>query len=173
MKREIDKLTYKENDISFIELVYYNGSKLSVNIEKQYILAWNKEFEEYETWFLIKPPVSYFNSYISGDITLLETIQNSKVELIYRYYDDYETLSIIEEKPDLSTYNLPGKVSYLGFDFKSEYNYISQINKQVKNYNVSEKVLSSNTIKCLSSANIWDSYKSQSSPYIKKEQYVA
>ncbi|MBU1504345.1 hypothetical protein KKC34_12335 [bacterium] len=173
MKREIDSLIYLENSINFFELVYYNGPKLSVNMEKQYILAWNKEFDEYETWFLIKPSTAYFNEYISGHITLLEIMKNSKVELIHRDYNNYETLNISELEPDLDMYNLPGKVSFLGFDFKSEYNYGLLMSKQVKNYSIYEVTVDTNNIVILPSANIWGTYRSNASRYVKREQYVA
>jgi len=41
---ETEKLYYKNKELMFIELIYFNGSKLLVNIKKKYILAWNKDF---------------------------------------------------------------------------------------------------------------------------------
>ena len=171
MNREIDKLTYNTKTLDFIELLYYNGPKLCVNMDKKYILAWNKEFEEHERWFLIKSSSVLFDEYISGKTTLLEVMNNSEIEIIKRAYDDYYTLSTITKEQNLDDYNLPGEKSYLGFDFLSEYNYSKFVEKDTSPYTVKLVDATQHTYKAHDS-NIWDNLEVISN-HTRKESYAA
>ena len=174
MSREIDTLTYEDRDYNFIELLYYNGSKLCVNMEQRYILAWNKEFDNHERWFLIKASNSFFNGYISGNMTLLEVMKNSAVETIKRTYDNYDNLVIIDVAPNLNDYKLPGDVSYLGFDFFSEHNYSKILATYTKSYTTHVGIQRTST-RSITSTNdsIWTNFRVNTSRYHTREAYVA
>lgn len=111
----VDSVEYNE-DIEFIELFYYDGMKLGVNIEKKFILIWNDEFDDYETWFLIKTDILNLNKYLKNEISLYEVINNSKVELIHRIYKTYDYLTVIDRIYQIDEDNIPTKDSFLGFD---------------------------------------------------------
>lgn len=174
MNREIDTLLYDNKKFDFIELLYYNGSKLCVNMEQQYILAWNKEFSSYERWFLIKVSETSFNGYISGDLTLLDVMKSSQVEIIQRQYDNYENLAIVDSNPNLEEYKLPGNISYLGFDFLSEYNYSTVLTNYHRSYSIQIVSKESMIVNSKSNnENIWTNLRVNANHYTKREVYVA
>jgi hypothetical protein len=171
MKREIDEIFYLGEKIDFTELVYYEGPKLSVNVDKKFILAWHKEIENFELWFLIKADSKIFNKYIKNQITLLDAIQNSYLEIVKRPFDEYDTIQIEQKEPQLDLLNLPGKASFLGFNYAEEINPYSSFSKidSIASFSEREFVISSQekNIKLdwgqyMASANVSISYQVES-----------
>jgi len=119
--REIEIVNLNGNSINFMELIYYDGSKLQVSIEDNSILAWHDCKGTYEEWFLIKVDKILFDKYISNKSSLLETLKNGTVQLVKREFDNYNDLVVILESLNLEEFECPDKDSYLGFNFHEEF----------------------------------------------------
>lgn len=125
---ESEELIYLDEKLEFIELYYFNGPKLSINLQQQYILVWNNEFDNYENWFMIKCSQDLFEKYLTKQVSLLDVIENCiKIDLIERNYENYDVLKIkatnidniqcSDEKYKIKNFILPTKNSFLMIDF--------------------------------------------------------
>ena len=106
-------------EYNFIELYYYDGSKLEVDVENKKLLLWYDETDDYELWYYIESEEELMIEYLSNKVTILDVIQKSKVKLGKRYFEDYYDLVEVKalNNNSLKSYELPTNESYLGFNF--------------------------------------------------------
>jgi len=118
-----------ENINTFIDVLYYDGIKLQVDIENYNLLVWYDYEETFEKWFYIKSNEKRFKLYISNKITLLELFEKSEVSFVTRDYENYDIIENVTVINDLNEYKLPSEKSFLGFDFTAEKEYRSHLFK--------------------------------------------
>ncbi len=118
-----------ENIDTFIDVLYYDGIKLQVDIENYNLLVWYDYEETFEKWFYLKSNEKKFKLYISNKITLLELFKNSEVFFVIRDYENYDILEDVTLINDLNEYKLPSEKSFLGFNFTAEKEYRSYLFK--------------------------------------------
>lgn len=121
---------YKTEKLELIELIYYDGVKLQVDLTNNIVLAWYDELKDNEEWFHIDLKKDIFIDYISNKLSLFDIIKIGKVELIERKYDDYNHLILIDSEVEINArYEFPDKDSFLGFDITKEQVYIEHLFK--------------------------------------------
>ncbi len=131
MSREKYIINIDSNKQEFIELIYYDGSKLQINLEDKSILAWYNYNNDYEEWYYIKLKQKSFISYISNKISLFDILNREQAYSVKRYYNNYNKLQELVElnSSTLSQYTLPTIDSLLGFNFTQESEYINYMFK--------------------------------------------
>lgn len=146
--RDIFSITINKKQSEFIELIYYDGSKLQIDLENNRMLVWYDYRKEYEEWFLIDLTKELLNYYLSNKSSLLKMIEEGIVYSVKRYYKKYDD---IEQKNKLSSfekYELPDSDACLGFDFTVEEEYLSHLTKDyiINNiYNFNNEIISLNS----------------------------
>lgn len=135
--REKQIITMNGKPSEFIELIYYDGSKLQIDLNNNRILAWYDYFNDYEEWFLINLEKDLFLNYLSNEISLFDIMQKGKVNSVKRYYSEYNTLNDMRHIELFDRYELPDNDALLGFDFTREKDYLSHLVKNHNTYNKS------------------------------------
>ncbi len=129
-------MALNNNEESFLDVIYYDGVKLQVNLNNNTVLAWYDSNVNDEEWFYIKANKNLFEQYLSNKTTLLDIVKNSDVSLVNRKYENYNTLDTFKKINDLNQYELPDDDSYLGFDFTRERGYLGHLMKGYKHNDV-------------------------------------
>ena len=131
MSREKYIINIDTNKQEFIELIYYDGSKLQINLENKSILAWYNYNNDYEEWYYIKLKQKSFISYISNKMSLFDILNREQVYSVKRYYNNYNKLEELVElnSSTLSQYILPTIDSFLDFNFRKESEYLNYMFK--------------------------------------------
>jgi hypothetical protein len=125
--RDEETITINNKTSKFIELIYYDGVKLQVDLRNNLILVWHNYMDEHEEWFLVKTDRVSLNGYLSCEISLLDVFNTSEVYASKRTYENYDEVFDIEKITQSDRYEFPSREAYLSFDFTLEKQYFDFI----------------------------------------------
>jgi len=140
---------YNGKKLELIELIYYDGVKLQVDLDNNIVLAWYDEKASCEEWFCIRLQKDMLVKYLSNKLSLLDIILEGKVDLVYRDYDNYNLLTFSKNimASNRLDYELPDSDSFLGFDFTKESIYLQNMFKLYFKKNIYSTTKSTSTSK--------------------------
>lgn len=125
---------YDDKTLELIELIYYDGVKLQVDLDNNIVLAWYDEKASYEEWFYIHLKKNILVKYLSNKLSLLDIMQEGSVDLVYRDYNNYNLLTFAKNitASNRLDYELPDSDSFLGFDFTKDELYLQIMFKSLR-----------------------------------------
>lgn len=131
--RTVDELIINGEKNKFIEIIYYDGPKLLIDIFNHSIFLWYKGYSTYESWLKVDTSTNDFKKYIANEVSLLQLMQNPENSIfkINRMFDSYDVL--VSERITKEDIRLPKENSFLGFDFRPEIEHYTHLNEQVIN----------------------------------------
>lgn len=119
---------------NLIDLVYYEGPKISYDLIKKIMFVWYDEKDSYEEYLLLNCRDSeHFNllmKYLTNGLTLKDLILEVPLQLCKKYFNG--TFEVVKMIDDISDLVLPTDNSYLGFSFLDNYEMAKEGNYDVK-----------------------------------------
>lgn len=134
--RKKQLINIQSNVSEFVELIYYDGSKLQVDLKNNRVLAWYDYENNYEEWFLINIKKDLLIKYLSNELSLLDILYKGLVYSCKRYYDKYNQITKIKQLTSFDAYEMPDNDAFLGFDFTREKEYLHFV---IRDYNLTKK----------------------------------
>jgi len=114
---DIEKIKFQDYEMELHTLFKYEIPLIQVALEFNTIFVWYDVDENHnELWFGITNAKIYIDRYLKNEITLLDLMENSIVNLLDRKNDSYYEFSISKEHIDINEYELPSNDSFLGFN---------------------------------------------------------
>ena len=105
------------NKKCFKEVIYYDGSKLEIDLKNNQLVSWYDAHDEYEEWFYVNVEEKLLISYLSNESTLKDVLINSNTFSCNRYYDDYSLMKDLTKIDCFDKFLMPTNDSFLGFNY--------------------------------------------------------
>jgi len=86
----------------FFILDEYDGVKQEVNLDKNILLLWYDYKDSYEEWFFIEAKRNILEKYLSNEIGILTLMKKSRIKIVHRYYENYNSIVTTSEVLDLN-----------------------------------------------------------------------